>query len=86
MSALPFASDGGSVTAIVSVCRYSRPVAAPLDFSPSGMPSRDALVLVVLRVRRDQLVQEADAWRALRATSVMPFLCAVQLLEQYIGR
>jgi len=39
LSALPPASDGGKIVEIASVCRNSRPVAAPPLCGFSGMPA-----------------------------------------------
>jgi hypothetical protein len=72
--------------AIVSVCRNRRPVAAPLERASSMMPSAmlsrslPAACAVTISSRK------RDAWRALRATSVTPFLLESSSSSTNIGR
>ncbi len=81
LSALPLASEAGSTVVMTSVCRYSRPVAAPPDFSVSGMPSTMPSGIAVTSSSRKR-----DACRALRATSVTPFLLLSSSSSVRIGR
>ncbi len=81
LSALPLASEGGSTVVIVSVCRNSLPVAAPPDFASSGMPSAMLSGMPVTSSSRKR-----DACRALRATSVTPFLLLSSSSSVRMGR
>ena len=81
LSALPLASEGGSVVVIASVCRYSRPDAAPPDLASSEMPSTMPLGMPLTSSSRKR-----DTCRALRATSVMPFLLLSSSSSVRIGR
>ena len=84
LSALPPASDGGSAVEIDSVCRNSRPVAAPCDFSASGMPFAIASKVSPCAVTSSS--RKRLTCRALRATSVMPFLWPSSSSSVKIGR
>jgi hypothetical protein len=48
LSALPPASDGGKVVDSASVCRNSRPVAAPPLCGFSGMPAARLPLLIAI--------------------------------------
>ena len=84
LSALPPASDAGSAVEMDSVCRNSRPVAAPLDLSDSGMPLAMASPVSPAAVTSSS--RKRLTWRALRATSVMPFLLLSSSSSVRIGR
>ena len=72
----------GSSPSIASVCRNSRPVAA---LSPC-FAERDALVDVARPAPMTSSSRKRLAWRALRATSDMPFLLLSSSSSVAIGR
>jgi hypothetical protein len=77
LSALPLAREAGSTVVMTSVCRYSRPVAAPPDFSWSGNAVDDAVGRGV-----DELVQEARDLPRVARDFGDAFLVVVELLER----
>ena len=85
LSALPNASEGGNTVVIASVCKKSRPVAAPPLCGLSGMPAVRLLNFTALAAVTS-LSMKRVAWRALRATSVTPFLLLSSSSSVRMGR
>src|SRR3954469_13317383 len=85
LSALPLASDEGSSVVIASVCRYRRPLAAPPLRGCSGMPLR-MLAGSIAAAADTSSSRKREVCRALRATSVMPFLLLSSSSSVKIGR
>ena len=81
LSALPTGRLAGSVTSAACVWKYSRPAASLLPSASSGMPSSMGVLHEATSASSVR-----DTCRALRATSLMPFLCASSSSSVIIGR